>query len=181
MNCPKCARLLNRETIGNIEVDQCEQCFGVWFDKDELRKSKDIVDPDLNWMDFDLWKHKDRFSVSAKAGKCPHCNIDMVAIEYDKTGIQIDHCTQCQGVWLDAGEFEKIIESLADELLAKRPLEYLKATLTEAKEIITGKEGLISEWRDFCTTAWLMQLRVFAENPNLANAILTFQRNNPVQ
>jgi Zn-finger nucleic acid-binding protein len=28
----------------------------------------------------------------------------------ERQGIEIDHCAQCRGVWLDRGELDKIIE-----------------------------------------------------------------------
>jgi Zn-finger nucleic acid-binding protein len=40
--------------------------------------------------------------------KCPTCNIDLVMSE--RSGIEIDYCPQCRGVWLDRGELDKIIE-----------------------------------------------------------------------
>ena len=36
--------------------------------------------------------------------KCPVCNLDMIAVEYNK--IELDHCLKCLGVWFDAGELE---------------------------------------------------------------------------
>lgn len=40
--------------------------------------------------------------------KCPNCNVSLVMT--DRSGIEIDYCPQCRGVWLDRGELDKIIE-----------------------------------------------------------------------
>lgn len=41
--------------------------------------------------------------------KCPVCAAtDLVMSE--RSGIEIDYCPQCRGVWLDRGELDKIIE-----------------------------------------------------------------------
>ncbi len=40
--------------------------------------------------------------------KCPNCEVIMN--EVLKTGIAIDVCPKCMGIWLDKGELEKIIE-----------------------------------------------------------------------
>lgn len=40
--------------------------------------------------------------------KCPSCQVDLVMSE--RSGIEIDYCPQCRGVWLDRGELDKIIE-----------------------------------------------------------------------
>lgn len=39
---------------------------------------------------------------------CPVCNVNLVIA--DRSGIEIDYCPQCRGVWLDRGELDKIIE-----------------------------------------------------------------------
>ncbi len=44
--------------------------------------------------------------------KCPVCAAtDLVMSE--RSGIEIDYCPQCRGVWLDRGELDKIIERSA--------------------------------------------------------------------
>jgi Zn-finger nucleic acid-binding protein len=41
--------------------------------------------------------------------KCPVCpDTDLLMTE--RSGIEIDYCPQCRGVWLDRGELDKIIE-----------------------------------------------------------------------
>jgi Zn-finger nucleic acid-binding protein len=38
--------------------------------------------------------------------QCPKCGIEMIEIDYE--GIKIDKCSECGGVWLDAGELEAV-------------------------------------------------------------------------
>ena len=38
--------------------------------------------------------------------RCPKCGIELIEIDYK--GITIDRCSECDGVWLDAGEMESI-------------------------------------------------------------------------
>lgn len=40
--------------------------------------------------------------------KCPTDNTTLVMSE--RSGIEIDYCPECRGVWLDRGELDKIIE-----------------------------------------------------------------------
>ena len=35
---------------------------------------------------------------------CPVCKTPMIVLEYD--AVEADYCTECEGVWLDAGELE---------------------------------------------------------------------------
>jgi hypothetical protein len=39
--------------------------------------------------------------------RCPKCGMQLVEIDYK--GIKIDKCTECNGVWLDQGELEAIV------------------------------------------------------------------------
>lgn len=40
--------------------------------------------------------------------KCP--NDQSTLLITDRSGIEIDYCPECRGVWLDRGELDKIIE-----------------------------------------------------------------------
>lgn len=40
---------------------------------------------------------------------CPHCP-DTTLVISERSGIEIDYCPQCRGVWLDRGELDKLIE-----------------------------------------------------------------------
>ncbi|MBD3378327.1 hypothetical protein GF406_25085 [candidate division KSB1 bacterium] len=176
MNCPKCRTELHEKTIHEIAVHECPSCEGIWFEKDELRQVKDRTDADLNWMDVDLWQHRDRFNVAKESGQCPHCEDEVLhAITYGDTNVQVDYCNTCSGVWLDKGEMEKIIEALEEELLTQSTSEYLKETIQEAKELLKGKQGFLSEWRDFTTILRLLQYRILANHPLVRDSVVSFQ------
>jgi hypothetical protein len=40
---------------------------------------------------------------------CPVCKDSMVVLELEQ--VEIDYCTGCEGVWLDAGELELLLET----------------------------------------------------------------------
>ena len=132
-------------------------------------------------MDFELWKHSDRFRASETTIQCPRCNRRLAAIDYHTTGIAVDYCGECRGAWLDAREFEKIIAALTEELTTKTASQYVTATLEEAREILRGPESFISEWRDFLTVLRMLQYRVLAENPQLSRAVAEIQRSSPIR
>lgn len=39
---------------------------------------------------------------------CPSCGTNLSIS--DRSGIEVDYCPNCRGVWLDRGELDKIIE-----------------------------------------------------------------------
>lgn len=43
--------------------------------------------------------------------KCPNCNETLIMA--DRSGVEIDYCPKCRGIWLDRGELDKIIERTA--------------------------------------------------------------------
>ena len=46
--------------------------------------------------------------------KCPTDSATLVMSE--RSGIEIDYCPECRGVWLDRGELDKIIDRAAGEV-----------------------------------------------------------------
>lgn len=44
--------------------------------------------------------------------KCPKCEVIELTMA-DRSGVEIDYCTACRGVWLDRGELDKIIERVS--------------------------------------------------------------------
>ncbi len=41
--------------------------------------------------------------------RCPLCNVPMREVR--RRGVKIDVCPECRGVWLDAGELERMLTS----------------------------------------------------------------------
>jgi len=40
--------------------------------------------------------------------RCPKCGMELVTINYK--GIEVDKCSECEGVWLDSGELEAVLK-----------------------------------------------------------------------
>ena len=43
---------------------------------------------------------------------CPQCKIEMIVLEL--TGVEIDYCLFCKGIWLDEGELELFLNKGAE-------------------------------------------------------------------
>ena len=95
----------------------------------------------------------------------------MVTVEYGHTQVQVDFCPQCRGVWLDQNEFEKIIQSLEDELAGMSSSEYIRASVGEAREVLTGEDNLATGWKDLLTITRLFQYRTLVEKPVLTKVV----------
>ncbi len=175
-DCPVDHVSMTPTTVGVIEVDECPQCQGVWFQNDELRLTKDATDPDLVWLDFDIWKHPDRFQADRHHLACPDDGTAMVEVRYADTPVVVHYCPACRGIWLGRGDFFRIIAALEEEVVSKDAGEYVRASLRQARELLTGSESFASEWRDFLSVIHLLRLRFFAEHDGLAQAIRRIPR-----
>ncbi len=51
--------------------------------------------------------------------QCPIDGTELVMS--DRSGVEIDYCPKCRGVWLDRGELDKIIERSAPQAAAPTP------------------------------------------------------------
>ena len=180
MKCPGCHITLTEKSIEDTKVDECGQCKGIWFEDGELREVKDIAEPDTNWMDFEIWKHEDRFTSEPRNLACPKCFQNMVAVDYDKTAVVINYCPACKGTWLEKDEFKQIIEALNHEMANKPLADYVKAGISEAVEIVTGPESFVSEWKDFSTFFRMLQYRILVEKPELHDVLINLQKSNPM-
>lgn len=52
--------------------------------------------------------------------KCP-IDVEIDLVITDRSGIEIDYCPKCRGVWLDRGELDKLIERAAGDLAPAAP------------------------------------------------------------
>jgi len=179
MICPRCSNELELTKFSEVPVHECSQCHGVWFERGELEHTADQATPDLAWMDFELWNDQELFNVAESALSCPADGQGLAAIHYGDTGVVVDHCVNCGGVWLDAGEFEHIIQALKDESAAMSSSAYVKTALHEATELVSGDKSFASEWRDFATVLRLLEYRLLVENPRLNKLLVEFARLSP--
>lgn len=60
---------------------------------------------------------------------CPNCSVGMTQVH--RSGIELDICPQCRGVWLDRGELEKLLQPLREAELAA-PTSFLSPGTTSS-------------------------------------------------
>jgi len=174
--CFSCNKDLDKANFYDIEIDYCPQCWGTWFEKDELRLAKDKKSDDLKWLDFDLWKDKRRFKISKSWKLCPDCRLPLYEINYGKSKIKVDVCNVCQGVWLDKGELKQIMEYLRQEVDEEVLNNYLKNLTSEALEIFIGPETIRSEIEDFVAVLGLFKYKLLAQHPKISQMILNLPK-----
>lgn len=107
MSCPKCGSPLAVQIIGEVEVDQCPACHGIWLDLGELPallEKRPI--PDGNG-------RAPAILSDVIQGCCPRCqglgNMTRLT-SIKRPDIVMDSCPVCYGIWLDGGELGKLAE-----------------------------------------------------------------------
>jgi Zn-finger nucleic acid-binding protein len=172
MKCPDCHSELKPLDCKGIQIDECIKCKGKWFDRGELQKAKDSQDDNLRWLHFDPFgEDAEQLSVASEGKECPKCAKRMSSLKYMDSQITIDKCSSCKGVWLDPGEFAKILKYLEERVCAETAQEYVKDTFKQFIEIFSRPQGVISEVKDFLAILHLLELRVVVENPKFAAAL----------
>lgn len=174
MNCPKCDGKLEPKTFKKVNINECNKCEGLWFDHDELKRAKDSTDPDLAWIDFDIFEQKGaKYTKHESHRHCPKDETRLERLIYSNSKVAIDVCPLCHGIFLDSNEFDKIINYLENEVVSTTSGEYAQEMLTEFKGILSGEELKASEFKDLLTIAKLGETRLSAEHEKIT-AILTF-------
>ena len=129
MKCPRDgATLTNEKYEGDVVVNRCPSCSGIWLDSGELKTVQETIEHDYS-------AELDRIDTVGRAYEfarqealpeidCPKCGGDLNPREYAYCSqILIDRCADCGGVWLDAGEIaalEKFFEKAAAEERAEK-------------------------------------------------------------
>ncbi len=103
LNCPICAVALNQRSLNGETVDCCNTCHGTWYDSAELSSSLRRTKTGIESLHTS--------TESPKTISCPKCITEISSTIYaHDSGIPILKCPTCSGIWLAAGQLEKIIE-----------------------------------------------------------------------
>lgn len=176
MTCSTCNIELKKALFYGTEVDYCSQCLGLWFNADELRQAKDEKDKNLNWLDIDLWQDETKFKIAEDKKICPECSVPLYSVNYGDSGVEVDICNICQGVWLDRGEFRKIMDYLKAEGKEKVLKNYFQNIIEEALEVFTGPENFRSEIADFLAIMKILNYKLMVQHKVISQIILAIGR-----
>ena len=104
--CPRDRSPLAARKLEGVTVDECPTCGGAFFDANELGRATG---------DKELARYLSQVHGAATSPMvCPACGHLMDLDKVD--GVEIDHCTSCLGVWLDAGEMDRLVARGEDAL-----------------------------------------------------------------
>ena len=116
LTCPNDGTALTQVQIENVPVDQCSVCGGQWLQRGELETLSDHHKAHLDPVTIG------RIGVTPSHRKCPLDGTEMRQHEFmEHTGIKIDQCPKCQGIWLDKSELSNMLTYLDTEGVQTEP------------------------------------------------------------
>lgn len=115
--CPEChisMQTISLEMQPPLQIERCEQCFGLFFDPGEVEALlQNLVSPVFAVNPELLGNiNKDRYQNNkpVKYLECPVCLNMMNRVAFGhRSGVVIDQC-KAHGIWLDGGEITHLLE-----------------------------------------------------------------------
>jgi Zn-finger nucleic acid-binding protein len=122
VGCPKCSGQLEKVIYGQVEIDRCQDCAGIWFDSLEAERLKQVEGSER----LDVGKSRN-CKRHPKASCCPKCRKQMLQmLDIDKHAVWYEKCTRCQGMWLEAGQFTRYKQNFQPKSVIDRAKQVLK-------------------------------------------------------
>jgi Zn-finger nucleic acid-binding protein len=110
-DCPRCKIGLDRLKIGDVVLDECRKCNGLWADTETFHTISADRERQSAVLGFAGTRRQNAEPLaSISYVPCPICKQLMNRSNFARaSGVIIDTCKQ-HGVWFDADELPKIIE-----------------------------------------------------------------------
>ncbi len=116
LTCPNDSTALVSVQIENVTLDQCPTCGGYWLQRGELETLGERHDAHLDPITVG------RVGTIDSKRKCPLDGTQLVQHEFvEHTGIKIDQCPTCQGIWLEKFELSNLLRYLDTEGIHREP------------------------------------------------------------
>lgn len=104
MHCPKCSGTMRSTEARGIPFSRCTQCDGIWIDTRLIEHR--VVDSTSRQSLGETIDRIVKRGRSVSAVECPRCELPLHVRVHKE--LEVDWCTTCRGIYLDAGELEKV-------------------------------------------------------------------------
>ena len=128
MLCPQCSGRLLAQDWGELTLDRCQSCGGLWLSDQSLAKLVLEGPPPAEPASSSV--EASRFALLETPGAptpmpepspppdqklCPVCHWPLFPYEYAySSGIHLDKCRSCEGVWVDGDELDAFARFVAE-------------------------------------------------------------------
>lgn len=102
--CPRCTDVLRVWTHGDAEMLACPRCGGGLLTPGALATSLGEQARPQTWEDRGLAQRRGPSPLSCPAHGDARPPMHLFDIQYEGASVEVDVCTECASIWLDAGE-----------------------------------------------------------------------------
>ena len=176
-DCPACGAKLNLCSILSIKFEGCPKCRGLWLDRDELRKLKDKVGiGELRWLNSEV-EHIEQTAAIPSKRVCPRKDEgNLLTVVFGKSSVMLDWCPKCHGMWLDRGEYDKIIDYLRDEAGTATIKDVEKEIAEDVRQFWKGgPSGRVAEIGEIAAAITALLNFTIFEHPKLFKFLMDVQ------
>jgi Zn-finger nucleic acid-binding protein len=113
LRCPRCQLAMMEVPNRRAVIDRCAGCNGIFFDQGEMiRLLGESADPKY-WLQAASSRQ-----VGLSEIDCPRCQTGMALrkLASEDVQVEVDHCGECGGLWLDGGEVDSVMRIGARQL-----------------------------------------------------------------
>ncbi len=129
--CVKCTSILDKSMVGDVEVDLCPKCGGLWLDYGEVAKIAVLPETEVEPLKALLKGTPGPPPVPADTKvPCPACPGQLKEVVLGN--IHVDYCTKCKGLFLDKGELEGAIAAVRPKAQAAASASKVVAAVASA-------------------------------------------------
>jgi Zn-finger nucleic acid-binding protein len=111
LTCVKCTSVLDKARVGDVEVDLCPSCGGLWLDHGEIERLGRGKSEDLNRLRSALTGSAAPDAPSETTTACPACPGQLNVVVLGP--INVEYCNKCHGIFLDKGELDAAVKAVA--------------------------------------------------------------------
>ncbi|MFG0257363.1 MAG: zf-TFIIB domain-containing protein [Phycisphaerales bacterium JB043] len=151
MRCPRCETTLEALGYEGMLIQECQACGGEFVPGETLgeivRTKREGLSDELREA---LSERTPLYGVvidDSEECECPLCDRPMRLVNYGgDTGVMVDRCDQCDGVWLDSDELEKI-QILQERWMEDAPRSIQSMAIQLESERASAIEGASGAFR----------------------------------
>jgi Zn-finger nucleic acid-binding protein len=151
LSCPKCGSVLTTKKVktaasGSIDVDFCETCGGVYFDRGEINR--------ISKEDAEKLSHSETHGTPRDgSNRCPKCGASLERYwgESVPSDVYVLRCPDCSGTWFTKAELTKFKDAQSAKInyfrTWKIPLSSLSSVLIPVAlfVVLTGSTLIVAD------------------------------------
>jgi Zn-finger nucleic acid-binding protein len=115
LTCVKCTSVLDKARVGDVEVDLCPSCGGLWLDHGEIERIGRGKAEEMDKLRTALAGSARPDPASETKASCPACPGQLKEVVLGP--VHVDYCTKCHGVFLDKGELDQAVQAVKGSTL----------------------------------------------------------------